>query len=638
MLTVKEPALSKRRTSPVLAGLLFLLLFEGVSWAEIIPSSRTAPWQGNVGVPGGIPTRTTIYRTLSPVVGDNGPRINEALKACPANQVVQLAAGTFNINGTVGTFKKSNITLRGAGQGQTILKLAAGSTATVISIRGYSPWPPPKTIYPITGGATKGSNTITVGNTVPFTPNATMVIATQPVPSWGHNLGFRGSPAYDSDPTYGITFRVVSKTHTTVTFEPACPYDFTTIGGRQVVAIPYTDSEMVSGVGIESLSIECEGSKDFSGIQMEQVYGCWIKDVELAHSYSRQFYFLFAIRNEVRQCYTHDVQAVGPNHEGIAFNADSSWNLIEDNICNAGGAPPIEFSDGTHHCSCNVAAYNYCVNTDPNFWDISMSHGSGGMFNLIEGNVFRRYEDDGYFGGSAYGTLFRNSIAEMVLLKHFTVYYNFVGNVLGLDWPVPSNLTRVYETEKSNYWSGVPKGEFPIYELGFPNIGNPSHDGTSIGPTNPPDYARLSGVLESCQQLDRNVKGTILRHGNWDAAHKGVVWDASISDHTIPNSLYLTGKPSWWGDLPWPPIGPDRSPMVGLIPAQKRFETRSLTPTSGPTATVAPITTTTPSATPSSTQSPQVKKNKKKLKTWKWGRAKKNSGNEMPEGQEDSGH
>ena len=26
---------------------------------------------------------------------------------------------------------------------------------------------------------------------------------------------------------------------------------------------------------------------------------------------------------------------------------------------------------------------------------------------------------------------------------------------------------------------------------------------------------------------------------------------------TLPQSLYLSGKPSWWGAVPWPPIGPD---------------------------------------------------------------------------------
>src|SRR5437867_10893148 len=41
----------------VLLGLLFLA-FQS-SRGEIIPPARRITWQGNVGVPGGIPTRTT---------------------------------------------------------------------------------------------------------------------------------------------------------------------------------------------------------------------------------------------------------------------------------------------------------------------------------------------------------------------------------------------------------------------------------------------------------------------------------------------------------------------------------------------------------------------------------------------------
>jgi hypothetical protein len=43
-------------------------------------------------------------------------------------------------------------------------------------------------------------------------------------------------------------------------------------------------------------------------------------------------------------------------------------------------------------------------------------------------------------------------------------------------------------------------------------------------------------------------------------------------DHNLPASLYLSAKPSWWGNLAWPPFGPDISPMTNKIPAQVRYE------------------------------------------------------------------
>jgi Endopolygalacturonase len=626
MLTLKQPPSSDGRTSPILAALLFLLLFAGVSWAEIIPASRTAPWQGNVGVPESIPNRTRIYKNVVTDLGadpkgatDCSSIIQNAIDKCPKDQVVYIPEGTFRVATLLHFGKdKSNSTLRGAGMGRTILFSANNNP--IFSV-GTLTWPPADKSQdnwvPISSGATKGSNTITVGNTAAFVVGAPIAIAPNPLPPWAHNLG--GFP--DTFRSMRVYFKVRSKTSSTVVFDPPCPFDFS---GMNPMALA-DPTPMVEGVGLESLTLDMSKSTATMPIWIQQAWGCWVKEVEIKGAYSRQMRWDMVVRCEVRSCYTHEARGDGPNHEGIGFNL-ASWNLIEDNVCNSGGFPAIVLEDGINPASCNVIGYNYIVNNP--HWDIDLNHGSGSILNLVEGNVIGKFEDDNYFGSSSYNTIFRNRISGQVALKHFALYYNIVGNVLGDTW------VNAYETDAFRYWS---KGVKPVYELGFPNIGNDSYAGT-IGPTDSPDYSKLPNTLDGCQQLDRNVKATILRHGNWDAAHKDVVWDASISDHTIPNSLYLKGKPSWWGELPWPPIGPDRSPMTGLIPAQKRFEMGSLTPTPGPAATVAPTTAPRPSATPSSTQSPQVKKRGKKVKTGKWGRAKKNSGNQMPEGQEDISH
>ena len=168
---------------------------------------------------------------------------------------------------------------------------------------------------------------------------------------------------------------------------------------------------------------------------------------------------------------------------------------------------------------------------------------------------------------------FRNRIGWQIALKHFSNYYNIVGNVLGT-----AGLNTVYE---STLITGI--FESSIYELGYPNIGNPSWTGT-ISPTTPPAYHTLPNTLEGCQQLDRNVKATLLRHGNFDYVNNAVIWDATISDHAIPNSLFYSSQPSWWtSGLSWPPIGPDLTPMRGRIPAQVRYEAMG-TPTPTPTA------------------------------------------------------
>ena len=78
-----------------------------------------------------------------------------------------------------------------------------------------------------------------------------------------------------------------------------------------------------------------------------------------------------------------------------------------------------------------MIAYNYISKRPPGSWDISVNHGPHNMLNLSEGNVFQSFKDDGYFGSSSHNTLFRNRIDWQVSLKHFSNYYNIVGNVLG---------------------------------------------------------------------------------------------------------------------------------------------------------------------------------------------------------------
>ena len=67
------------------------------------------------------------------------------------------------------------------------------------------------------------------------------------------------------------------------------------------------------------------------------------------------------------------------------------------------------------------------------------------------------------------------------------------------------------------------------------------------------------------------LEANFLRHGNFDYANNAVVWDGSISSHSIPSSLYLTLKPAWMGSYVWPAIGPDVSGYAQPIPAAVRL-------------------------------------------------------------------
>src|SRR5262245_56448040 len=279
--------------------------------ARIIPDSRTALWQGNVGVPGGIPNRTKIYKNIVTHLGadptgvkDCAPIIQSAINSCPAGQVVYIPAGTFRLNSRVYLAAKQNFTLRGAGQGMTIIKAYNNG----YFLFGSQQWPPPNTYIPITAGATKGSNTITVADTSGFIVDQPMNITTTVMPVWAHNLG--GFP--DSVRNLRIAFKVRSKTPTTVTFDPPCPFDFTSLNPQARTFLGRSRGyNFIQRVGIESLTMDMSNSTAGWAIEIDQAWGCWVKDVEVKGAISRQMRFGTLVRGEVRHCYTHDKRGFG---------------------------------------------------------------------------------------------------------------------------------------------------------------------------------------------------------------------------------------------------------------------------------------------------------------------------------------
>ena len=554
--------------------------------AEIIPAGRRMLWEPGVtvGVPGGIPQRTTIfvnvrttenpaYRCAGDGMADDSARLEAALKACPPGQVVYVPAGTYRLDNRVYVYQSHNFTLRGDGQGRTAFLCKGGRGQLLF---GTHQWPHPTgEALPVTGGATVGSTIlkVTETRTVNVGNLATLWMDT---PTWMHTLN-----GTDAGIVLKMTLKVVAKTTDTVTVTPPIPFDVSRMNPK---IIPWGNSgggRVLNGVGLEGFTIDATEGSGFP-IWIQQAWGCWVKDVEILGSRSRQIFLTTVGCSEIRECYTHDVQGGGPNHEGVDLQSDCCWNLVENNTCVNGGFPAIILGDAQGGCVGNVIAYNYIdrVNTGSSVAGagLSDSHGAGGnTLNLYEGNVSQGFASDGYFGGSSHGTLFRNFIHNRflpqdgknnqgpvaVMLDHYAVYYNIVGNVLG-----SPEMKSEYESDERAY-------RVRIYRLGFPNMGNCAYgggtEGLTIGPTTPPDYRSSPNRLADAQALDLNVKATLLRHGNFDYATNSVIWDPAIAERVLPPSLYLKQKPAWWDDSRWPAVGPDLDPMVGSIPAQARL-------------------------------------------------------------------
>jgi hypothetical protein len=77
----------------------------------------------------------------------------------------------------------------------------------------------------------------------------------------------------------------------------------------------------------------------------------------------------------------------------------------------------------------------------------------------------------------------------------------------------------------------------------------------------------------SPQPYDPKVAATAVREGNWDWVQSKQSWQ-NISAMTIPSSLYLSGKPAFFGTNPWPWVDPTTG-TTSPLPAKARFEAKT---------------------------------------------------------------
>jgi hypothetical protein len=174
-------------------------------------------------------------------------------------------------------------------------------------------------------------------------------------------------------------------------------------------------------------------------------------------------------------------------------------------------------------------------------------HDAGVLYTLFEGNNGSGFMGDVFHGTSNANTLFRNrytgwetgKTGDTVPVQFYSYnrYMNVVGNVLGT--PAYHNT---YQTSNGTGASHV------IFDFSSGN----QEGSVTIG-------------------ADPYVVTSLLRWGNFDVVNNATRWVSSevpsgLSDgysnkvpgsQTLPSSFFLSGKPSWWGSRPWPPIGPD---------------------------------------------------------------------------------
>ena len=575
----------------------------GVTAAEtvdtsIVPAEARTTW--TPGVPGGVPIRTAVCRTVAAAsygdgLQDASAAIQAAVNACPAGQVVSLSAGTFTVNNLVQVSK--GITVRGAGAGATVLRKTNGAVpfsyiardTQPIFVVGPNRWPKTadSTSVNLIADAVSGAKSVSVKNAGGFTAGQ-FVLLDEDHYNTGGWVSLPNRKGVPTNARIWASDRVVYTRHNppdpaddpfpdslTWFARPGRPINeikeiaavngnvitFTTplhIGYRvlKMAQVTRYDSVHVRNAGIEDLTVT--GGAD-GNIRFEAAAYSWMKSVENTLWLGEGVSVDQSFGVEVRDSYIHDAAWPVPGGGGYAISlaGGSSAVLVENNIVVKANKMMVARASGAG----SVVGYNYMDNGyiwNTEEWvevGLSGSHYVGGHHMLFEGNESFNYDSDNTHGSAIAMTVFRNHLTgrrrdipgksnvRAAGLMFGSWWHAFIGNVMGDEGQMSGWL---YEDSGVGSPSGSAWGDGQyIWKLGY----DPTHWEQSVDP---------------------KVRTTTLRDGNFDYVTNSVKWDRT--PRAIPASLYLTSKPAFFGDNLWPWVDPTSPTPLAVLPARQRYE------------------------------------------------------------------
>lgn len=525
------------------------------AWSGILDATRAIDW--STAGAGAIPARTTMCTTLgtpgktpSFVQSVTVAQINSALSSCPSGQTVLLNPGTYNSNGSTINIP-SNITLRGSGPSQTVIA-ATGSGGRAVVQFGNGTSPTAATNTTITGGNLKGSTAITVGSAANISVGKLLTI-TQSDLNYMTQQGDNGDCSWCSGGiggNSGQTVLVTGVNGNTITISDPLYTDYT----NSPLAFPYTVG--CAAAGLEALKISDFNNGYSPNISFSGVIYSWVKNVESDFADGAHLYLSWSLHNTVRDSFFHDGFSHGPGttDDQVGLQYKSSANLLENNIFwRQHISVMLEWG-----ASGNVIAYNYSTGNyhDQAFaWMISDIdfHGAHPMMNLFEGNIGVHFQPDSTWGSSSHSTIFRNYSTGS---NAYIPPANARG-ALQTGSPTQETANSIaysmdHDTQFNNMVGVIHGSNFLVNNQGAPNklvapaSGGGGPAGIAVG------YLSASTSSTSPTSAD----ATMFYHGVYNFTDGSFQWANGVTQ-TLPASFYLSAKPTWWGGIGWPAIGPD---------------------------------------------------------------------------------
>jgi len=367
----------------------------------------------------------------------------------------------------------------------------------------------------------------------------------------------------------------------------------------------------IKNAGIENLRMQYTVNTTHVAdvVDMVMATDCWIRGSTLYWGYTTHLSVDLSARNLINGNTFDTLQYTAPPPNGLA-NSFSSYGVVVGY-----GATENEVSNNvcTQDESCvqmsrspvgNVAAYNYTVNSLVAKRTLFF-HGRYPSENLVEGNTGdgQAVVDNFWGQNGVRNVFFRNEFFSSggdndgldLGANHWTNGANPVGGQVSA-WEVW--IGNVVRSVVANPGCVRPENCFP-FDQGENGEQTPNlwaeknrfigtfNQGTPIPSTT---YVSDSAVCTQNAALCQGFAGPLVKDSSSvkSTGYDGTMPPAQWASFSLPASLYLTSRPSWWcAELPWPAVGADvtNTSSPNKIPAQRRYEGLSCTASTGSTAT-----------------------------------------------------
>lgn len=532
--------------------------------------------------------------------GVTAANINSALSGAPAETYISIPAGTFTMSTMISM--KSNVTLRGAGADQTHLQFTGSGSCAGAGGNAWVCFPgggsfdgtsgiTSRTVDCSSGCLAKGATTATMtgSGTMPLVGRIVQFDQIVDGTTLGSDLwpdvwvcqtvgvciteGNSGSPqsgrgSGSTSRTQSQTVMITAVNGQSITFDP--PIVMPNWRSSQTPQIYFpTNTSTTTSAGVENLSVERSSGSAVS-IAASASTHIWIKGVRAVNDFGnsgsstlRILYCYYTVHCTIRDSYIFSAQAGVTDAYGLACRLCSAA-LFENNIVQHIRAPQL-----VEQGQLVVTSYNYSLaqsgggsNPTWQYAGVMDNHGGSGDFHLVEGNDGTIVQAETLKGYTNFLTINRNHLIgkdgstgaqSPLMIFAFDRWTNAIGNVSG---------TVGYHNN---------------YQYRYP-----SPSGTCLSSIYMIGGSDISGNECAGSQADNHTSESLFRWGNWDTVTStndngtndttGIKWDSAEvpssltiyaqsvpSSHTIPTSLLYNSKPSWFGSVTWPPIGPDVS-------------------------------------------------------------------------------